>query len=455
MICLIRAGAIREFSTPNHQVLGFEGVVVIMDTVREEAWPLPARQQLQQQPPASPGPRPQQQNGRVDLRELKAQMEKRLGPDRSRRYFSYLSGYLSQRLSKPDFDKACLLTLGRENLRLHNRLIRSVLYNAYQAQCPPPPSDVGRSVGASTKKVSQAAEVFNSCNGDVRLLQVQGSRSMGTVQDHQLKDRIKHMGPNGRVEAAANHTQFVQGGAAVQENGTLSSLELKRSMCLQQCESAEPLGKRLHVEQLLPENMLKQRRVMSDAADHSARMSKSPVRAPLGIPFCSASAGGARKLLPPPISAGEDRFSSFCEHGQLLNTEVLRKRMEKTAEALGLAGVTMDCADLLNNGLDLYLKNLIRSTVELKGSGVRGDTRKGASYKQHSQGKQINGVWLPNHVQMQPSSGPSGATNETRSHHLISVDDFRVAMQLNPQQLGEDWPVLLEKISIRPSEEND
>ncbi|XP_037479634.1 uncharacterized protein LOC119356756 [Triticum dicoccoides] len=431
-----------------------------MDTVRGEAWSMaPPQQQRQPSGPRGSQPHPpqqqQQQNGRIDLRELKAQMEKRLGPDRSRRYFGYLSGYLSQKLSKPDFDKMCLLTLGRENLRLHNRLIRAVLYNVYQAQCPPPPPDVGRSVGPSGKKGSQAAGLLNSCNGDARLLQVQGSRSMGALQDHQLKDRLKHMGPNGRVEAVASHTQVVHGGSAVTENGALSSLELKRSLSFQQCEAAEPLAKHLRVDQLLPENALRQRRIVSDAAGHSAQMAKSPVRAPLGIPFCSASVGGSRKLLPPAVNAGEDHFSSCYEQGQLLNTEVLRKRMEKTAETLGLAGVTMDCAELLNNGLDSYLKNLIRSSVELKGADVRRDARKGASYKQHAHGKQINGVWLPNQVQMQSSSGQSDATNDSRSQHLISAHDFSVAMQLNPQQLGEDWPVLLEKICLRPSEEND
>jgi hypothetical protein len=129
--------------------------------------------------------------------------------------------------------------------------------------------------------------------------------------------------------------------------------------------------------------------------------------------------------------------------------------MEKTAETLGLVGVTMDCADLLNYGLDSYLKNLIKSSVELKGADIRNDARRGASYKQHPPGKQINGVWSPNQVQMQSSSGQSEASHDSRSHRLISADDFRVAMQLNPQQLGENWPVLLEKICLRPSEEND
>ncbi|XP_062226987.1 uncharacterized protein LOC133925148 [Phragmites australis] len=425
-----------------------------METVRDEAWPVVAPQQ-RQQPPAPQLQQQQQQNGRIDLRGLKAQMEKRLGPDRSQRYFGYLNGYLSQRLSKPDFDNLCLQTLGRENLQLHNQLIRSILYNAYQAKCPPPPIDVGRPLVASAKKVSQAAEVFNTCNGDVRLLQVQGSRPMGTAQIRPLKDRMNNMGPNSRVEAAVNYTQVSHGVSAAPENGTLSSLELKRSVHFQQCEPAEPLPKRPHVEKLPPDNMLLQRRSMCSGTDCSVGMLQSPVQAPLGIPFCSASVGGARKLPPPPMSAGDDRFNSCLEHGGLFNTEVLHRRMEKTAETLGLAGVTMDCAELLNNGLDMYLKNLIRSSVELIGASFQRDARKGTPYKQQAYGKQINGVRLPNHVHMYSGSRPSGATNEIRSNHLISVNDFKVAMQLNPQQLGEDWSVLLEKICLCSSEEND
>ncbi|KAJ1273264.1 hypothetical protein BS78_06G266400 [Paspalum vaginatum] len=425
-----------------------------MDTVREEPWPLAAPQQ-RQQPPA-PQPQPQQQNGRIDLRELKAQMMKQLGPDRSRRYFGYLNGYLSERLSRQDFEKLCLQVLGQENLQLHNRLIRSILYNAYQAKCPPPPSDVRRPVGASVKKVSQAAEVLNSCNGDARLLQVQGSRPKGTAQDHPLKDRMNSMVPNHRATAAVKHDHVAHSASGSLENGTLGPLELKRTVHFQQCEPAEPLAKHPRVEQLPPDNMLLQRRSMSSTAEWSAEILKSPVRAPLGIPFCSASVGGARKFPPPPSGASEDRFNSCLEHGELFSTELLHRRMEKTAETLGLPGVTVDSAEVLNSAMDKYLKKLLRSSVELIGGRVPRDASKGAApYKQQAYVKQINGVWLPNHVHMQSGSGPSRATNDMRSNHVISINDFKVAMQLNPQQLGEDWPLLLEKICLCSSEEND
>uniref|UniRef100_A0A0E0K905 XS domain-containing protein n=1 Tax=Oryza punctata TaxID=4537 RepID=A0A0E0K905_ORYPU len=316
----------------------------------------------------------------------------------------------------------------------------TVLYNAYHAKCPPPtpPPDVARSVGATVKKVCQPGEALNSCNGDVRLLQMQGLRHMSAMQDHQSKDLMKSTGLSCRVDAAANHSQIAHDGAAVPENGTLSSSDLKRSVHFQR-EAAEPLAKHQRVEQSPTGNIIKLRRSMSNVSDQSAEASNSPVRAPLGIPFCSASVGGARKVPPPPVSAGEDHCTSCCEHRELLNTELLHRRMEKTAESLGLAGVTLDCADLLNNGLDKYLKSLIRSSIELIGANVQSDAIKGELYKQHAYGKHMNGVWLPNHVQIQSGSGPSGATNDIRNHHLISLDDFKLYVRsLRPLLLSLD-----------------
>jgi hypothetical protein len=421
-----------------------------MDTIREEAWPMATPQQRRRQPSA---PQQQQQNGRIDLRDLKAQMLKRLGPDRSRRYFGYLNGYLSERLSRQDFEKLCLQTLGQENLQLHNRLIRAILYNAYHGKCAPPPLDAGRPVGSSVKKASQAAEVLNTCNSDAKLLQVQGLRSVATAQDHTFKDSMNNMGPKCRV-AAVNPNQVTHGASGSLENGTLNPIELKR-LHFQQCEPVEPLAKHPRVEQLPPNNMLLQRS-MSSTAERSAEILRSPVRAPLGIPFCSASVGGARKFPPPPIVTGEDHFNSCFEDGGLFSTELLHRRMEKTAETLGLAGVTMHSAELLNIALDEYMKNLIRSSVELVGGSVQRDARKGTlPHKNQVYGNRINGVWLPNHVHMQSGSGSSGTTNEIGSNQLISVSDFKVAMQLNPQHLGENWPVLLEKICLCSSEEND
>ena len=51
------------------------------------------------------------------------------------------------------------------------------------------------------------------------------------------------------------------------------------------------------------------------------------------------------------------------EHGELFNTELLHRRMGKTADMLGLAVVTMDSAELLIIALDKYIKNLKTSVI--------------------------------------------------------------------------------------------
>lgn len=79
-----------------------------------------------------------QQGSRIDLAELKAQIVKKIGAERSKKYFYSLNRFLSQKLSKSQFDQSCLRLLGRENLPLHNQLICSILKNACQAKMPPP-----------------------------------------------------------------------------------------------------------------------------------------------------------------------------------------------------------------------------------------------------------------------------------------------------------------------------
>ncbi|KAI5012871.1 hypothetical protein ZWY2020_025137 [Hordeum vulgare] len=62
---------------------------------------------------------------------------KTIGPERAKKYFQHLERFLSSKLSKNEFDKLCLVALGRENLPLHNHLIRSILFNASAASGPP------------------------------------------------------------------------------------------------------------------------------------------------------------------------------------------------------------------------------------------------------------------------------------------------------------------------------
>jgi hypothetical protein len=51
------------------------------------------------------------------------------------------------------------------------------------------------------------------------------------------------------------------------------------------------------------------------------------------------------------------------------------------------------------------------------------------------------------------SSSNSSRSLEVPQCANVSLLDFRVAMELNPRQLGDDWPSLLEKICTDSFEE--
>ncbi|XP_020578680.1 uncharacterized protein LOC110023545 [Phalaenopsis equestris] len=348
---------------------------------------------------------------RVDLGELKSQLAKRLGAVRAQRYFGYLHRLLSQKLSKPDFNKLCFLTLGRENLPLHNHLIRSLLRNACQAKVPP-----------LQKKFLKREDSLDPpqppiwANGDI------------------LPSPACILGPNERINAA------------VQQNGDLCSFDLERLVDVKGHEQAEQHVKRCslsskgHEEMVLKEN--------GERLQHrdDPKMHQSPMRAPLGISFCQARVGRMKKSLSWACSASIDRFTSCLDSGELSHTEDLRRRMEFVAEIQGMGEVAAECAVLLNNGLDAYLKRLIKSSIELIVARVDRETIKQPLWKQEAHGKLINDTWLDNHTHLQRSNG--ALELQEKNYCLISLQDFTGAMELNPQQLGTNAPLLLEKIRL-------
>ncbi|RWW21662.1 hypothetical protein GW17_00014178 [Ensete ventricosum] len=409
--------------------------------------------------PSSPFPpqlSPQPSNSRTNLNDLKSQIAKRLGAERAQRYFIYLNGLLSQKMSKLEFNKLCLPTLGRENLHLHNLLIRSILENACRAKVPPPANQekgVQKPVVDVLKRSPRIDDGFNALR---TLISSMPSSSNGRP----ARDYTGHLGPNGRAETAscpfvAPYDEIVRG-----ENGDSIPSESRR-LQHQQVGPAERQAKRprldkpsLHyqgsvhgkglVEVATVDNM--------DRLDHLDSC-RGPLRAPLGIPFCSASIGGARSRPLSTASASSGGFGSSYGRGELFHTEILKKRMEQITEAQGLGDVSMDCAKLLNNSLDAYLKLLIRSCVELVGARIgNGLTKRPVSRLQLYRNSIVDS-FVGNNIKMQIVGGLSEGTHELKNSCLISMQDFRVAMELNPQQLGEDWPLLLEKISIRSCKE--
>ncbi|KAK7311831.1 hypothetical protein RJT34_10215 [Clitoria ternatea] len=417
-----------------------------------------------------------QQSSRIDLGELKAQIIKKLGAEKSRRYFYYLNRFLSQKLCKTEFDKLCFRVLGRENLPLHNHFIKSILKNACQAKTPPPIQPLGlQNSGEHATDISPGRE--DGHEQSVASFQNQNHKSpvwsngvlpgspgklRSGIRDRKLRDRPSPLGPNGKVDSVSHKSIGTEdcGSKLDPENGILTPCDYQRPMQHLQAVAELPENERVDAAQR-PAGKLRlhgkgpaEMSIVEDGeeVDQLNRLgsSRSPLKAPLGIPYCSASVGGARKALP--VGRAGD-FDSCCDSGSLSDTDILRRRMEQIAAVQGLGTVSMDCANMLNNMLDVYLKRLIRSCVELVGARSANELRKPLAPKQQMQGKVINGMWPNNHLHMQGIGGSAEALPERRTPCSVSLHDFKVAMELNPRQLGEDWPLLLEKISMQSFEE--
>ncbi|KAF8084681.1 hypothetical protein N665_0707s0014 [Sinapis alba] len=351
------------------------------------------------------------QDERIHLGELKGHIVKKIGVERCKKYFNYLSRFLCQKLTKREFDKSCFRLLGRENLSLHNQLIRSILRNATVSKSPPPP------VQDLAKPIHSRGDNHNDPVWSNGVLPISPRKVRSGMLDRKVRD-----GPlrsNGHM--LQQHPVCREGNSSVRiENGDLSRVDHQRSGRYGAADEREG-------EFLRPSK----NHVATAAAVRDDENQVTPLVAPLGIPFCSASVGGGSRRTVP-VST----IMSCNNTGGLPDREMLRKRMESIAVAQGLEGVSMECANTLNTMLDVYLKKLIKSCTDMVGAR--------STYGDNQQSQ--------NSLQIQTQNGPF---DRTQDHHSVSLLDFRTAMELNPQQLGENWPTLRERISVRSFEEQD
>ncbi|XP_047941103.1 uncharacterized protein LOC125188356 [Salvia hispanica] len=413
---------------------------------------------------------------RINLAELKAQLVKKLGPEGSKQYFYFLHMFLSLKLSKVEFNKLCLRIIGRENIPFHNQLIRSILRNACSAKTPPPANqkdDVSRhgvhltgkdmstdsllQNGSHTNVAQASGSPCLSNGGGDMLLPLSPRKVRTNIRDRKAGDRRSALGPNGKASfatqlpAATLSSDF----GAVLENGDLNPPDM-RSLLKQSGSENEILAPnaakmsivRRSLDVSAPSCSKDQTElvVSDDGKEASAR---SPLRAPLGVQLRPVSVGGAHRALP--LSSSSRCLGSY-NNGSLLDCLTLRERMEQISLVQGLEGVSVDSANILSHGLDAYMKGLIRSCIELVGSRSGHESTKNKTNKHPNYMKLINGV-KPGHQFLMQHSGKTMEVQEQRSQSPISLQDFRVAMELNPQKLGEDWPMLLEKICTHAFEE--
>ncbi|KAK1402468.1 hypothetical protein POM88_002073 [Heracleum sosnowskyi] len=164
--------------------------------------------------------------------ELKAVIYRKIGRQRTENYFDLLKRFFSFKLKKNDFTKSCMRIIGRDNLSLHNQLIRTILKNSYVGKVP---LSRGKNVAAVASPNVKVA------NG----LPING-RSL-VNRDQKFRDRPSPLGPLGKSQQS--------------ETELLS------------------LGSRPPIEVLSVEDGEE----VEQAAGSPGIQSKSPVTAPLGI----------------------------------------------------------------------------------------------------------------------------------------------------------------------------
>ncbi|KAK4792884.1 hypothetical protein SAY86_023319 [Trapa natans] len=333
---------------------------------------------------------------RVSTFELKTQIIRKIGHLRAEKYFSHIKRLLSAEITKSEFDRLCIRTIRREMIPLHNQLIRSILRNATIH------------IGAVNKQIEEGKVLVK----DLNVHQINGFKSLygnafpssprkGRSSVHwyqRFKDRPSPLGPLGKPQSISSEALT----AWKQQSATeLLSLGSRPPIEVASVEDGE------EVEQI---------------AGSPGAQSRSPVTAPLGV---SVNLVSPRKA-PSTSIICYSSLGESCQHsGFLPDTQSLKGLLIHKLENEGLK-VSLDCVNLLNNGLDSYLKKLIDSGISLPQS------RRGVDPL-----KQINRqAGLKNNL----------LVKKTPDHLYVPLLDFQAAIQMDPRILGEHWATHLERI---------
>ncbi|CAL9778485.1 unnamed protein product, partial [Musa acuminata subsp. burmannicoides] len=333
------------------------------------------------------------QLSRIDTAELKAQLFKKLGRRKAERYFYILKRLLNLKLSKLEFEKLCYGIIGKENLALHNLFIRSILSNACLALAPPSRETI--TGNSRTSKMSSFGETFPASP--------RRGRSINS-KDRRSADRARLLGPYGKIPPG--HVQEVT-----------NSCDLQRSREQQSAPELISIGSKA-LASVEDGEEVEQYRCSPSV------QSRSPLRPPLGIPvtlgdpprkFFRTGFTSRLKLIEPNV------LDSCLRTSQLPDTRSLRGRLERKLVVEGL-GLSVDCTNVLNHGLDAFLRRLIKPCMDL--------ARARHSFNRMSQGDgkffpNMKGLWQVGQVQ---------TSNES---YYASLLDFQSAVELNPKILGE------------------
>ncbi|CAJ1942975.1 unnamed protein product [Sphenostylis stenocarpa] len=335
-----------------------------------------------------------------DTVEQKLHIERKLGRVKARKYFDLLQRFLSLRISKSEFDRICIATIGRENVPLHNHLLKSILRKAF----------LSKTAGPRKNKVESSLNVKtpNGCSSLQFLCKdlPQSPRRGRTpnLRDRRSRDRPSPLGPHGKN----NNFGSEDSAAKIHEQQSIVDLQSPGSRLSLPVEDEEEVDQDSEILNL-----------------HK----RGPIEAPLAIPTYNRR---QQKNLSKGVSL--DTVSDTCQSiGHLPDACYLTKMLEQKLKAEGCK-MSLDAANLLNNALDLYLKRLIKPCLDLAAS---------KSVNKFSASIQPGLKELPVRRGVQKPIGSAS----------VSMSDFRAAIELTPNILGKDWPLNLEKVCLRELEE--
>ncbi|XP_052191305.1 uncharacterized protein LOC127800626 [Diospyros lotus] len=348
-----------------------------------------------------------QHHSRVNALELKDLIYQKIGRQRAEKYFSYLRQLFSSKISKNEFDKFCIRIIGREHISLHNRLILSIIKNACVAKVPP----------TKVRKVEGSLDVKVTCNQKNCLQTLYNDGFPSSPRKgrsphnryRKFRDRPSPLGPHGKTHNVACEEMA----SRVQEQQSATELH--------------SLGSRPPVEVASVE----EGEEVEQMAGSPGVQSRSPVTAPFGI---SMNVGYARKTFANG-SICNFRPRTCRNSSELPDTRSLRSCLEQKLEMEGLS-ISLDCANLLNNGLDVFLKRLMEPCIGLARS------RCGVDHYRHGQNVHHMNTILPGRYVQRPIQSISA-----------SLLDFCVSVESSPSILGADRGIQLEKICSRAYDE--
>lgn len=328
---------------------------------------------------------------RIDLVEVKSRILRKLGFKRSEKYFCYLKLLLSLKITKSEFNKLCFSVIGPENVALHNSFIRSIIRNACIAASPPTSST--KSINSRDVNQTRLSMIYGD---DVFPKSPQKGRSTH-VRSCRFKERPSPLRPLGQISRAELYGM----GFKSPENGltVIGSCDVRKAFEHQSEVFSVEDGE--EVEQM---------------AYTPYVQSRSPLTAPLGIQLGPYSANRTSKSCQSKLCVPQTCSTRL----ELPDSASLKQRLESVVQREGLE-ISNECVNLINHGLNSFLRKLINPCLELARARRTQD--------------QLVCCSRPGKYYMQKSDNGTS----------VSLLDFRTAVQLNPQLLGCDWPSLIER----------